>query len=127
MFFVIKYSYMSVLVWHRIALEFLLDILYYPLWWYTGGLKRTAIFCLHSFEDANLSFSPGLWLKNLFVPMYGQTDWQGRITSVFMRVVNVIGRTFALGVVAFALIVLLIVWIVLPPFVLYMLAVSIFV
>ena len=43
----------------------------------------------------NSSLGVLLWLKNLFVPMFGQRDWQGRLVSVFMRLVQVIARGVA--------------------------------
>jgi len=80
----------------RILSEFILDFFYFPLWWYTTGAKRVLLFCGSLIAEANLYTSPGLWLKNIFVPMYGQYDWQGRIMSVFMRLINVIGRSVGL-------------------------------
>lgn len=41
------------------------------------------------------SMAVGVWVKNIFVPMFGQRDWQSRIISFVMRVVNIIGRSFA--------------------------------
>jgi len=38
----------------------------------------------------------GVWTKNIFVPMFGMHDWQSRIISFFMRVVQIIGRSIAL-------------------------------
>jgi hypothetical protein len=117
---------MWVLIAQRIALEFLIDVVYFPVWWYTGGLKRVGIACLHTLQDANLTLSPGLWLRNIFVPMFGQTDWQGRLTSVFMRGVNVIGRGFALVVFTVFIFHLFILWIAFPVIVLYLMGLSLF-
>lgn len=33
-----------------------------------------------------------VWIKNIFVPMFGQRDWQSRLISIFMRTVQIIGR-----------------------------------
>lgn len=68
--------------------------------------------------------APGLWLKNIFVPMYGQRDFQGRVASFFIRFVNVIVRSvsllmwFAVCVIFFAT------WIAIPLFVGYMFIIS---
>lgn len=110
----------------RISLQFFFDVLYFPVWWYTNGLKRVAIGCGHMVEEANMNFAPGLWLKYMFVPMYGQHDFQGRLMSVFIRFVNIIIRGFALGVFLFFAFGVLLVWIFFPLFVMYMMGLSLF-
>jgi hypothetical protein len=115
---------MWILVLQRMVLEFLLDIVYFPMWWYTGGAKHAFLFCVGLFKEANSFLAPGLWLKNIFVPMFGQYDWQGRIMSFFMRVVNVIFRAIALIVWSFGICVLFFVWFAFPVFVVYMLVLS---
>jgi hypothetical protein len=57
-----------------------------------------------------------IWIKNFFVPMYGQYDWTGRLVSIFMRIVVLIGRGIALVVEAMVYAAGLVVW-VLAPFV----------
>lgn len=56
-----------------------------------------------------------IWLKNFFVPMYGQYDWTGRLISVFMRLVILIGRFIALIVEAIVYVLLLGLWLASPP------------
>lgn len=68
--------------------------------------------------------APGLWLKNIFVPMYGQTDWQGRIMSFFMRFVNVVGRGIGLAIYSVVIILLFFLWLAFPLFLLSMILVS---
>lgn len=75
--------------------------------------------CIDLVKDGNENFSPGLWLKNIFVPMFGQTDWQGRIMSFFMRLVNVIGRSIALFIWIFIIFCLFFLWVLFPLFVLF--------
>src|SRR3989338_7890262 len=101
---------MWILVFQRIALEFVFDLVYFPLWWYTGGVKRAGLFAVQLLRDGNSILAPGLWLKNIFVPMFGQSDWQGRLVSFFMRFVNVIGRSIALMFWFVATIVLFLLW-----------------
>lgn len=110
----------------RMALDFVLDILYFPLWWYSSGAKRTLLGCFHQIQAINQNLAPGLWLRNIFVPMFGQYDWQGRIMSFFMRLVNVIARTIALGVSIIFVISFFFLWLAFPPFVIYMLVASLF-
>lgn len=89
---------MPIIIFQRLLLEAVLDIVYFPLWWYSAGLARAARRGGERFRQGNSRLAPGLWLKNIFVPMYGQFDWQGRIISFFMRLAQVIGRSVALGV-----------------------------
>lgn len=105
---------MLLLIIQRILLDFLLDIVYFPLWWYTKGAKQVLLGCVHWIQQTNTTMAPGLWLKNLFVPMYGQTDWQGRLMSVFMRFVNVIGRSIALSVYSIVITALFVLWLAFP-------------
>ncbi|MFA7314452.1 MAG: hypothetical protein WC025_00790 [Candidatus Magasanikbacteria bacterium] len=72
-------------------------------------------------KEVNAMMSPGLWLKNIFVPMFGQYDFQGRLVSVFVRFLNIIFRTIGLLVWVILVIVLFFIWILLPMGVLYFL------
>lgn len=110
---------MMLLVLQRIALEAFLDILYMPVWWYSRGLLYWGKKCLGWFREGNEWLSPGLWLKNILVPMFGQYDWQGRIISFVIRLVEVIARGFALGMWGVVCLVLFLFWIVFPVVVMY--------
>ncbi len=101
---------MWVLIFQRLTIEFFFDLFYFPVWWYTVGLARHAKSCVSIFQSGNEQLAPGLWLKNIFVPMFGQYDWQGRLVSFFIRFVNVIGRFLALCVWAAVTIVLFVIW-----------------
>lgn len=105
---------MFLLVIQRLFIEFALHVLYFPIWWYTAGAKRAFFGCVHLWQDANRNLSPGLWLKNLFVPMFGQTDWQGRIMSIFIRFMNVLFRSIALLIWSCGIILLFLVWLLFP-------------
>ncbi len=87
---------MYFIVWERIALEAIVDIFYFPLWWYTFGVWRIGRWSIGLLARGNRILSPGLWLKNLFVPMYGQYDWEGRTISFIVRLVEVVIRLFLL-------------------------------
>jgi hypothetical protein len=114
------------LIIQRLAFEFIFDVLLFPVWWYTQGLKRVTMVCGRMVEEANMSLAPGIWLKNIFVPMYGQYDWQGRLMSIFMRIVNIIGRGFAFFLFIFFVFGLVLIWIFFPLFVIYFLLLSLF-
>lgn len=117
---------MWVLVIQRIFFDLLFDFVRFPLWWYTAGTKRALVFAVQLFRDGNLYLAPGLWLKNIFVPMFGQNDLQGRLVSFFMRFINVIGRTIALLVWLLFCIFVFAFWLALPLLVVYMFFQSMF-
>ncbi len=60
-----------------------------------------------------------IWLKNIFRPMYGQHDWQGRIISVFIRLIQVIVRGIIMFVWIIFSFILFLVWIFLPILIAY--------
>ena len=106
-------------------LELVLDIFYFPIWWYSDGARGVFVFCLNMIKDVNAMMSPGLWLKNIFVPMFGQYDLQGRLVSILMRFFNVIFRTIGLLIWVVLMLVLFFVWVLLPMMVLYFLTDSV--
>lgn len=105
---------MWILILQRLTIEALLDILYFPIWWYTGGVWHALLFCANLLKEGNRNFAPGLWLRNIFVPMFGQYDWQGRIISFFMRLAQIIARSVALLVWMLVCWVLFLIWLALP-------------
>lgn len=94
-----------------ILVEVVLDILYLPVWWYTKGLLQIARFCVGSIERRGANLSLGIWLKNMFTPMFGQYDWQGRMISFMMRTVMLVYKLimFAIWIVIVAI--LFVAWI----------------
>ncbi len=80
------------------------DIVSFPVWWYTKGIVYMLEQLLFSARRQAAFFAVSLWVRNLFVPMYGQYDWQGRIISFFIRLIQIVFRsiayTFWLGILA---------------------------
>lgn len=108
----------------RILLDLFLHIIYFPVWWYSRGSKKVLFRCIESVANVNRQFAPGLWAKNLFVPMFGQSDWQGRIMSVFMRFFNIIFRSIALFVWIFLVFIAFLLWMAFPVFLTWMFLLS---
>jgi hypothetical protein len=79
-----------------VAFDLLASVVHWPLWWYTRGLAHAAGWVQRSFSYYAQSTAIGVWMKNLFVPMFGQRDWQSRIISFFMRLAMIIGKGFML-------------------------------
>jgi len=102
------------------------DILYFPLWWYSQGLKKTAL----GFWEQLKSMARGLALpvlaRHLLKPMYGDYTRSGRVISFFMRIIQFAVLSVGVSIWALILLVLLIAWIAAPALIVYMLIRQIF-
>ncbi len=83
---------MMVLILQRLFLEALFDVFYFPVWWYTRGAWHAAGWCFGLLKEGNTRLAPGLWAQTIFVPMFGQYDFVGRLISFMMRLGNLIIR-----------------------------------
>ena len=102
-----------------IAVDLVGDFFFFPFWWYTKGFKKSIIFTLGKIKDAESSLGVGIWLKNLFKPMYGQYDIQGRIVSFLMRLIQLIFRSIVFLVFFVLILFVPIIWVLLPAFVVF--------
>lgn len=80
----------------RLIGEVLFLVIYFPFWWYSVGfiraLKRLKLFLANRQESLGLL----VWVKNIFRPMYGQSDFAGRMISLMIRLVQIIFRSIAM-------------------------------
>ncbi len=97
-----------------IVLDIGSDVLRFPLWWYSEGLRRTVLGIFRVVRGYAQKLGVMVWLKNMFTPMFGRYDWQSRLISVFMRVVNIFGRGFVVCIVAIVGMVLCMAYLLLP-------------
>ncbi len=97
-----------------LLLDILGSVLHFPLWWYTTGFQDVLNWVSRTLSYRWRSFNMALWLKSLFVPMYGQYDLIGRLVSVFMRLVVLIGRSIFLLVEASILLIITLLWLIAP-------------
>jgi len=95
------------------------DIIIFPFWWYTFGVFGRLQWFVEQIKAETESLSLNLWIKNLFVPMFGQYDKAGRIISFFMRLIQIIFRFVFLILWIVLLIILFMAWLVLPIIVVY--------
>ncbi|MEI6511439.1 MAG: hypothetical protein WCO25_05380 [Candidatus Uhrbacteria bacterium] len=83
----------------RLVLTELFDgIVSLPAWWYTRGLAIMTAWFQKFVRDASERFSLGVWVRNLFVPMYGDTEWSGRAISFGVRFAMIFVRGGAVAV-----------------------------
>lgn len=102
-----------------IIVRTLLDLLYAPVWWYTKG----AVFIFQQLVRISLKTARQLairvWIQNLFTPMFQQYDWQGRLISFFMRILQIIFRTLFFLVLWCVYLLVFIAWFVVPLLIVY--------
>lgn len=90
-------------------IDTILDVLYFPLWWYSRGAFLALKWTGGEIVGFENMLGVRIWIKNLWKPMFGQRDWQGKIISFFMRVFQILLRCAALfGVAVFCAILFLI-------------------
>ena len=95
------------------------DLFVFPLWWYTGGFLGLLGALKEFLSDSEKSLAFFVWAKNIFVPMYGQSDWQGKIISLFIRIIQIIFRGFALLTMCLFALAMAAFWLILPPLIIY--------
>lgn len=97
-----------------IAIDIVGDVLYFPIWWYTSGLKYRLKRFIQSIGDMADQLALRLLLLNIFKPMFAQYDRAGRIISFFMRIVILIARSVYFFIFMLLQILIIAVWILLP-------------
>lgn len=90
------------------------DVLRFPLWWYTDGMFLVGGRLVRVARRAAATLGLRVWMANIFTPMFGRYDWQSRVISVFMRIVNIVGRGCAWSVGAVGLSLVFVLYLFLP-------------
>lgn len=98
----------------KILTDILRDILYFPVWWYSRGLKFLLLKLADILADKERELALFVWIKNIFRPMYGQYDWAGILISFFIRLVQIIIRLIAMLFWLVLILAILFVWLALP-------------
>lgn len=97
-----------------VAKDLVGDFLYWPVWWYTKGLLNAIKLSLASIKNQQEALGVSIWIKNIFTPMYGQYDWEGRLISFVIRLIQIISRAILLVIWTILSLIPIILWIVLP-------------
>ena len=108
----------------QLILEFLLDVIRFPYWWYSGGFKLVFNFCRQGFRAVAWRVSLGLFARYLFTPMYGDYTYSGRLLSFVVRLVLLLTKSVRLVLAFLWYLSLLVVWCLLLPLTLLMLIAS---
>lgn len=113
------------LIWETIRfiiVDFVLNVVYFPLWWYTTGLLKVVKMIQREAGGLIRSLNLKTLARFLFKPMFGQNDIWGRIISFYVRSVHFVVLTVYTFIYTIAVSLLLIVWILIPPLIAYMIA-----
>ncbi|MFA6410987.1 MAG: hypothetical protein WCW26_05450 [Candidatus Buchananbacteria bacterium] len=97
-----------------VFVDFVADLLYWPIWWYSKGLVNTAKFCLNKAKDWQEKLALLVWIKNIFRPMFGQYDWESRLISFVIRVIQIIFRLILFLVAIIFLVLVFLFYFILP-------------
>lgn len=97
-----------------ILVDFFGSVAWFPIWWYTVGLLGIMAAARNGLEYRVRSLGFKIWLKNFFVPMYGQYDLTGKLISIWMRFVVLIGRIIVLVAEAIGFTIGIIAWVLIP-------------
>ncbi len=84
-----------VLAFRYAIMDVLGGIVLFPFWWYSIGLATVFAWAGSSIAETSRVFGLGIWMRNLFVPMYGDTSLVGRAISFFIRLVMIVVRGLA--------------------------------
>lgn len=103
----------------KILGETVWDVLFFPFWWYSYGLARQLKNIIQFLDDRQKSLALFVWIKNIHKPMYGQEDWQGRMISLLMRLIQIFFRSLVMFFWLIAVLVYFLIWIILPFFILF--------
>ncbi|MFH1671255.1 MAG: hypothetical protein ABH889_00555 [Candidatus Portnoybacteria bacterium] len=104
-----------------ILLDTFLEALYFPLWWYSRGLKKTAIFCLKKIKDGWRALALSILLINFFKPMYGQKGFAAYILSISVHFWQSLIRLILMFLWLALWFLVLIIWIFFPLFIIWQL------
>ena len=94
--------------------DFLKEILYFPIWWYTKGSLNVIKFLLIFLKNAGKYFALLVWIKNIFKPMYSQYDIASMIISFFIRSFQIMLRSAIMLFLVFLSCVAFLAWLAIP-------------
>lgn len=97
-----------------LARDLVLDVVRFPLWWYTTGVARAARFAWGEVREWSQRLSLVILFRNLLKPMYGDYSRSGRIISLFLRLLVFAVKLVVMVIWIGAVTVLFLVWLAVP-------------
>lgn len=99
-----------------------MEVLQFPVWWYTKGFRTILLFVWREIASLAVFLNLPILFRSLFQPMYGQTDWQGRLISFGVRSVQLFFLTIVTMLWIAILVCLAAVWLLFPLIVIDLIA-----
>lgn len=109
-----KAKQLTLNVFKLIFIDLIWEIIYFPIWWYSSGLYRMAVFCLKKIKRGWYNLGLNIHFKFLFKPMYAQRDFAGRAISFFARLFTLIFKLIVFFVFLIIILLLFLLWLTLP-------------
>ncbi len=106
-------------------IDLLGEVVRFPFWWYSTGAKKAAVFCWQKVVNIEEGLALKVWVVNIFKPMFGQHDWQGKLISFFIRLIQIIFRSLIMLLVLLFFLFLFLSWLALPIFIAYQIIITI--
>ena len=85
-----------------------------PVWWYSRGMMDFVQWSMQTVSNTQKNLALRIWIKNVFVPMYGDDSFTGRLISFFVRLISILFRCIAMALLICALCVGFLVYLILP-------------
>lgn len=105
--------------------ELIIDVLRFPVWWYSTGTVNVFRRIGHEIADWGARLSLRILLRNMFKPMYGDYTRSGRAISFFMRLMVFGAKSIVFVIWTVILSALGILWLVLPLAIVYLIYLNI--
>jgi len=80
----------------KIIAQFIWKIIFFPIWWYSLGFLRFVSRIFSFWRSEQRALGLWVWFRNIFVPMYGQYDFTGRVISFIVRCAQILFRGLAM-------------------------------
>ncbi len=94
--------------------DLIIEILYFPIWWYSLGLWNITKTQLRFLRNQEKSLALLVWIKNIFKPMYSQYDITSLVISFFIRTIQIFIRGLFLLFLTLVSLTIIIIWLSLP-------------
>ena len=100
---------------HAAFLEIVLTIVRFPFWWYGKGLLIVANWGRHSIYGVYQLVGLGVWVHNLFVPMFGDTTIAGRLISFGARLFMIVFKSIIVVLYSVLMLIVILLYLIAPP------------
>ncbi len=98
-----------------VAVDILLEIINFPVWWYGAGFKKVFGSVLLAIKNAWAQLELYNLVNNLTTPMFGRYSTISRILSAVVVVLITLGRVFQILIVSLWYLAILVLWLGLWP------------